>query len=127
MLIDRAHVLLKDDRKDLRIKENVQVPWQIKYKQRNGLARIKNISASGMLIETDRAFDLKDECIFSFDSSLGDNTYIPQVGRLVWHKRKKFSKNRYLCGIKFVEATIFGANPQHAGGIFINGHNIIAA
>src|SRR3989338_3392409 len=104
MLIDRAHILLKDDRKDLRIKENVQVPWQIKYKQRHGLAKIRNISTSGMLIETDRAFDLKDECIFSFDSDQGENTYIPQVGRLVWHKRKRFSQNKYLCGIKFVEA-----------------------
>lgn len=102
--MDRAHILLKDDRKDLRIKDNTQVPWQIKYKQRHGLARIRNISAGGMLIETDRAFDLKDECIFSFDSDHGESTYIPQVGRLVWHKRKKLSGNKYLCGIKFVEA-----------------------
>jgi hypothetical protein len=80
------------------------VPWQIKYKQRHGLAKIRNISAGGMLIETDRAFDLKDECIFSFDSNQGESTYIPQIGRLVWHKRKKFSGNKYLCGIKFVEA-----------------------
>src|SRR3989338_11605382 len=104
MIMDRAHILLKDDRKDLRIKDNTQVPWQIKYKQRHGLAKIRNISACGMLIETDRAFDLKDECIFSFDSDQGESTYIPQVGRLVWHTRKKFSRNKYLCGIKFVEA-----------------------
>ena len=104
MIMDRAHILLKDDRKDLRIKDNTQVPWQIKYKQRHGLAKIRNISAGGMLIETDRAFDLKDECIFSFDSDQGESTYIPQVGRLVWHTRKKFSRNKYLCGIKFVEA-----------------------
>ena len=104
MLFDRAHVLLKDDRKDLRIRENIQVPWQIKYRQRHGLAKIRNISASGMLIETNRAFDLKDECIFSFDAEQSADTYIPQIGRLVWHKRKKFSRNKYLCGIKFVEA-----------------------
>ena len=103
MNLNRAHILLKDDRRDLRIKENADLPWQIKYKQRHGLAKIRNISASGMMIETDRAFDLKDECIFSFDSDQGENTYIPQVGRLIWHKKKKFS-GRYLCGIKFVDA-----------------------
>ena len=129
MLMDRAHVLLKDDRKDLRIKDNTQVPWQIKYKQRHGLAKIRNISAGGMLIETDRAFDLKDECIFSFDSDQGEGTYIPQVGRLVWHKRKRLSRNKYLCGIKFVEAdekVLQRMRLRVASGVrqFVNEHRI---
>jgi len=104
MILSRAHILLKDDRQDLRIKENAKVPWQIKYKQREGIAKLRNISVSGMLVETDTSFNPKDECVFSFDSDPEAGIYIPQLGRLVWHKRKRFSRKKYLSGIKFMEA-----------------------
>lgn len=104
MILERAHTLLKDDREDLRIKENARIPWRIKYKQREGVAKLRNISISGMLVETDTSFNPKDECVFSFDSDPQAGIYIPQLGRLVWHKRKKFSRNKYLSGIKFMEA-----------------------
>jgi hypothetical protein len=104
MILDRAHVLLRDDRKDLRVSENENLSWRIKYKQRDGAARIRDISASGMRIETDVLFDPKEECILSFDSNLGEDNYIPQVGRLVWQKKNRLSRNKYFCGIKFVDA-----------------------
>lgn len=104
MILNRAHILLKDDRKDLRIKDKGLIPWQIKYKQREGMARIRNISATGMLIETSTGFDSKDECVFSFDSDWIDDSYIPQIGRMVWQKKKPFSRKKHLCGIKFIEA-----------------------
>jgi len=104
MILNRAHTLLKDDRKDLRIKESARIPWQIKYKQRDGIAKLRNISISGMRIETDTSFNPKDECVFTFDSDLKAGMYIPQLGRLVWHKKKRFSRNKYLSGIKFMEA-----------------------
>ncbi|MCK5012921.1 MAG: PilZ domain-containing protein [Candidatus Omnitrophica bacterium] len=104
MMLDRAHVLLKDERKDLRIKENEHLSWQIKYKQREGHARIRNISATGMLMETDVKFDPKEDCILSFDSNLGEKNYVPRVGRLVWNKKKRFSRDKYFCGIKFLDA-----------------------
>jgi len=96
--------LLKDDRQDLRINERAKIPWQIKYKQREGIAKLHNISISGMLLETDTSFNPKDECVFSFDSDPESGVYIPQLGRLVWHKRKRFSRKKYLSGIKFMEA-----------------------
>lgn len=104
MILNRAHILLKDDRQDLRITENVSIPWQIKYKQREGIAKLRNISVSGMLIETDTSFNPQDECVFSFDSNPEAGIYIPQIGRLVWHKKKRFSRKKYLSGIKFMEA-----------------------
>ncbi len=103
-MLNRAHVLLKDERKDLRIKEDEHLSWQIKYKQREGHARIRNISATGMLMETDVKFDPKEDCILSFDSDLGERNYIPRVGRLVWNRKKRFSHDKYFCGIKFLDA-----------------------
>ncbi|MBN1870369.1 MAG: PilZ domain-containing protein [Candidatus Omnitrophica bacterium] len=104
MIFNRAHVLLKDERKDLRIKEDEHLSWRIKYKQREGHARIRNISATGMLMETDVVFDPKEDCILSFDSALGEKNYIPRLGRLVWNKKKRFSRDKYFCGIKFLDA-----------------------
>jgi len=104
MMLDRAHVLLKEERKDLRIKEDEHLSWRIKYKQRDGRARIRNISATGMQVETNVPFDPKEDCILSFDSTLGEKNYIPRLGRLVWSRKKRFSPGNYLCGIKFLEA-----------------------
>jgi len=103
-MFNRAHTLLKDERRDLRIKDAGRVRWEIKYKQREGSAKILDISTSGMQVETDVGFDPKDECILSFGSRRGDENYIPKIGRLVWHKKKKFSRSKYLSGIKFMEA-----------------------
>lgn len=104
MILNRAHVLLRDDRKDVRVKENGRLSWEIKYKERKGHARIRDISASGMRMETDAEFDLSEECILSFGAPPGEDDYIPRIGRLVWHKKKSFFRDKYLCGVKFVEA-----------------------
>jgi len=103
-MLNRAHVLLRDDRKDVRIREKGHLSWQVKYKQREGRARIHNISASGMLMETNARFNPDEECVLSFNPRLGEDDYIPQIGRLVWHKKKSFFRDQYLCGVKFVEA-----------------------
>ena len=68
-----------------------------------GKGVIRNISTTGMLLETNSNFIPTDGCRFSFDTSLGHDNFIPQNGKLVWHKKKPFSKNKYLCGVRFVE------------------------
>ena len=94
MILNRAHILLRDDRKDLRIKDKGMVPWQVKYQQREGVARIRNISATGMLMETDVSFDSTHGCIFNFDSDHVEDSYVPQIGRLVWQKKKTLKKKK---------------------------------
>jgi len=75
---------------------------------------LMDISASGMLMETDTAFDPKEECVLSFDTDLGEENYIPQVGRLVWQKKNRFSRNKYSCGIRFLDADeqVLGLHPS---------------
>ena len=131
MIASRTHTLLKDDRKDLRIPERGRIPWKIKYKKREGVAKIHNISVSGMLIETDTPFDQKDECILSFNSDQDMGMYIPQIGRLVWSKKKKFSRKKYLCGIKFLEADEdvlikMRAKVQRGVDQFVRNHQVVS-
>ena len=104
MKLNRAYVFMKDDRSELRISENERLYWQIKYKQREGVARIRNISTTGMRMETNALFDPQEECILTFETDLGDDNFIPQRGRLVWQKRNPFSRNSYSCGIRFLDA-----------------------
>ena len=93
--------LFQESRANLRVKENERILWSIQNSILKGEARIRNVSLSGMLLETtlDRPFD--DQCVLSFDS-LHPGRFIPELGRLVWSKKKRFSKGKYFCGIEFV-------------------------
>ncbi|MCA9407703.1 MAG: PilZ domain-containing protein [Candidatus Omnitrophica bacterium] len=102
MLNDNT-IVFNDTRENLRVNERKSIQWHIKESALRGQGRIHNISTSGMLLETNSNFKPYDQCVFSFDTTLNHNNYIPQYGRLVWFKKKNFSGNRYLCGIKFVE------------------------
>jgi len=90
-------------RSHFRISENKRIYWNVKGADCNGKARVRNISTSGMLIETiGKIHPPQDASVISFDSTLGHNNFIPQYGQLIWSKKTGFSRNR-LCGIKFIE------------------------
>lgn len=98
---DLPRALRWESRRHLRIKENTRLLWHIRENGLVGQGRIRNISASGMLAELTSVDAPPDKNIFSFDSNLNDANYIPETGRLVWRKRKRFLNNKYLCGFQF--------------------------
>lgn len=98
-----------DSRVYERIPERQKIVWKINDQHLKGEGRVRNISAHGMLLETDRVLTPEDDFIFSFDSDLGQNNYIPQNGRLVWKRNTGVASKRSLCGIEFVNPTPFVA------------------
>src|SRR5262245_29939611 len=99
-----TQTLFTDTRLHFRINDNRNVLWKIKEGFQRGKARIRNLSATGMMIETNGSFvPPKEGCIFSFDTTLGHDNYVPQYGELVWSRRRTGLKNRYNCGIRFVD------------------------
>lgn len=100
---NKSDVIYNEARNNLRVNENKSILWRVNDGDIKGKGQIKNISTTGMLLETNSNFVPSEGCRFSFDTSLGHDNFIPQNGKLVWHKRKAFSKNKYLCGIRFVE------------------------
>ncbi len=91
-----------DARIEQRVSENKQVAWFVQNSETRGIGRIRNISASGMLLETERPID-PDHQFFSFAADLGHDNFVPQRGQLIWARPKKEKSKRYLCGVRFVE------------------------
>lgn len=102
-MVNKSSAIYNEARNNLRIKESRHIQWRVNDGDIKGNGIIRNISTTGMLLETNSNFIPTDGCRFSFDTSLGHDNFIPQNGKLVWHKKKPFSKNRYLCGVRFVE------------------------
>lgn len=101
---NRLQSLFSDTRNHFRINDQRRVFWKIKEGVQQGKATIRNVSATGMMIETNGTFvPPKDGCIFTFDSTLGHDNYIPQYGELVWSKKIGRIKNKFHCGVRFFE------------------------
>lgn len=99
--------LIHDFRVAMRVKENRVVHWQAINGDTRGKARIRNISESGMLLQTRSDFKPYDHCVFSFDADMGMKNYIPQTGRLVWSRRNTLSPDGHDCGVQFIEPSDF--------------------
>lgn len=106
-MIKPSEQLIHDFRVATRVKENRRVRWQAINGDAKGQAKIRNISESGMLLETGSDFKPYDHCVFSFDADLGMENYIPQTGRLVWYRRNTVSRDGHNCGVQFIEPSDF--------------------
>ena len=101
--MNRLNATFHDPRLNYRIKENKKVFWRMPATQEYGIARIRNLSNSGMLIELSSRSNPSRGSLISFDTELGHENYIPQTGRLVWSKPKDYVSDQYICGIEFVQ------------------------
>jgi DNA repair exonuclease SbcCD ATPase subunit len=102
IITDNLEKNLHEARRSPRVKENSRISWFFKDESSKGEARIHNISASGMLMEADSSFIPKDDAVFNFQANNGKIDFLPDVGRLVWYRQKPFAKDRYLCGVEFI-------------------------
>lgn len=95
--------VMSDARIQERVKENKQVAWFVNDSNVRGVGRIRNISISGMLIETEQPIDPHNHKQFTFAADLGHDNFVPQRGRLIWSKPKAPNSKKYLCGVRFEE------------------------
>ena len=99
---DRTDIIFNDARSQVRIQDSRRIYWKVESGNKMGKGRIRNLSTSGMLLETNSNFVPDQNAHFSFDTNLGHDNYVPQNGQLVWYRKKSFSRNKHLCGIKFI-------------------------
>lgn len=97
-------MMIHEARQNLRVKENLRVLYGAAGAERMSQGRVRDISASGMRMEMRLPSFLEDKSILSISSEDGGMDFIPGIGQLIWQRRKRFRKNRYLCGIKFMDA-----------------------
>src|SRR3989338_818377 len=102
---DLPRELRGESRRHVRVPENTRLLWHMRENGLVGQVRIRNISASGMQIELTSVNTLPENSIFSFDSNLNDANYVPDTGRLVWRRKKRFSADQYSCGFEFANVS----------------------
>ncbi|MBF0531791.1 MAG: PilZ domain-containing protein [Candidatus Omnitrophica bacterium] len=95
--------LVRDKRADLRVPENLRIFWSTESGNISGLGRVRNISTSGMLLETNGNPVFSDGDPLVFNPSLSADNFIPKVGRVVWQKPRPFALGRSWCGIAFTD------------------------
>ena len=77
-MIADTEKMFNDARSNLRVKDRNRISWHIEGSDLKGKGRLRNISASGMLLEVDRSFNPEvNECTLTFDSQINGNNFIP--------------------------------------------------
>ena len=105
MTLSLGKVLRRESRRDPRVKEKLNIVWQSHDKAVNGAGRIRNISASGMLLEANSKTELADNAVLAFTLPEKIQGYpLPLMGRLVWSRsRQNLGSISSLLGIEFIE------------------------
>ena len=71
--------LKQEARRNARIAENAPVVWHVKDQGSEGTGRLRNISASGMLIEAKADVPFAENSILSFEAAIpGRAGFIPR-------------------------------------------------
>ncbi|MBF0478658.1 MAG: PilZ domain-containing protein [Candidatus Omnitrophica bacterium] len=98
-MANRVSTILNESRMDVRVKEKKDILWSQEGGAAQGKGSMRNISASGMLLETDAPHDSSMNGNFNFRAKEGDFGVVPSQGRVIWSKPKNDSKHYW--GIKF--------------------------
>jgi len=96
--------IINELRKSVRIKDRGKISWHIDGSEFMGEGKIRNISSTGMQMETKSVFSPTDEATFTFNPLMQKSNYIPQKARLIWHKKANSKENAAtICGFEFVD------------------------
>ena len=96
----------REFRRNPRVAEKASVNWHIKDADINGKARIRNVSASGVLLEARAAICPSANSVLSFEAAdpLQAN-YLPALGRLIWSRKAGLWPRKFIWGIEYIEPT----------------------
>lgn len=93
-----------ENRRHFRLREFLDVSWKVDNQEDSGEGTVLNISSAGMLLQTDRVFQLPNDNILYIDSA--DTEELPfaaKKGKIMWFRRIHTPQERYQCGIRFLE------------------------
>ncbi|MCA9400333.1 MAG: PilZ domain-containing protein [Candidatus Omnitrophica bacterium] len=106
-MIKKNSTIEKEYRSHERVLDNRFILWNVVDSRLKGQGRVKNISASGMMLEARSPIQPNRNDLYFFDADLGNQNYVPQTGRVVWSKKKNRTKDQFICGVEFVEPSDF--------------------
>ncbi|MFH1359942.1 MAG: PilZ domain-containing protein [Candidatus Omnitrophota bacterium] len=101
-LLSKSPMYRVEARRSFRINERFPVTWHFKDQAIDGTARVRNLSETGMMLETDVKVSFAQNSILAFEMpKQGPVDFLPPVGRMVWARPQRLG-SRSLCGIEFV-------------------------
>ena len=95
---------MPDTRRHLRLRQHMDVHWDLDGTDVSGGGMILNISLSGVFLQTDKVFEVPDESVLSLSFAL-EGQELPlteKQGRIVWFRRVNTPEPSYQCGVHFV-------------------------
>ncbi|MDD3375375.1 MAG: PilZ domain-containing protein [Candidatus Omnitrophica bacterium] len=94
--------LYKEARSQFRVKEHLPIKW-MSGSDVSGIGKIRDISASGALIEAKAMKPFGDGTVLQMQvDSPAQGEFVPAQGRIVWSRRKSFFNQSLLCGVEFI-------------------------
>ena len=93
---------MPENRRHFRLREFMDVTWDVTGQEVSGEGTVVNISASGLLLQTDRVFKPSDECVLSIKSEAETLPFPPKKGKIMWIRRIHTPQERFQCGIQFL-------------------------
>ena len=91
-----------ENRRHMRIRGITDIRWAVLGTDDSGEGKVYNVSASGLLLETDGKFNPKHPGNIFIDAFGQDPlAFGPKKGKLVWLRRMPAGRQGYQCGIEF--------------------------
>ena len=91
-----------ENRRHFRLREFIDVTWKVDELNVSGEGTVVNISASGLLLQTDHMFRPADDCIVSIGSGTDILPFAAKKGKIAWFRRIHTPQDRLQCGIQFL-------------------------
>ena len=99
---------MPDTRRHLRLRQHMDVHWNLDGTDVFGGGTILNISLSGVFLQTDRVFKVADQSVMSLSFAL-EGQELPLTekhGRIVWFRQVNAPEPRYQCGVEFISKEV---------------------
>lgn len=91
-----------ENRRHFRLRESIDVAWNVADQEVSGEGMVVNISSSGLLLQTDKMFRPTDNCVLLIESGAEKLPFAGKKGKIVWFRRIHTPQERIQCGIQFL-------------------------
>jgi hypothetical protein len=98
--------MLSDEgyRRHVRLRDDISVRWRIEQNGREGEGTIRNLSISGLLLESPSLVMPPKEADFTLEAMEPDKApFISCRAKFVWGRRALSEQPYYFCGLAFVD------------------------
>ena len=93
-----------ENRRHTRIREITDIRWAVLGQDASGKGKVLNISASGLLLQTDEHFDPRNQGMLYIDAvEEKPLDFGAKKGKIVWIRRMPEGRLGYQCGVEFLK------------------------